>query len=76
MVFFIMVAMWVKNVYKSESKVSDIFSLAGDVGVYFIPSALQFLSYRSHLGRKAETQQKIEVADEIVTFIEQQSDEI
>ena len=73
MVFFIMVAMWVKNVYKSESKVSDIFSLAGDVGVYFIPSALQFLSYRSHLGRKAETQQKIEVADEIVDFIEQQS---
>ena len=74
MVFFIVVSMWVKNVYKSESQVSDIFSFASSVAVSFIPSILQVLSYRSHFGRSAEVEQQLEVADAIVDYVKQQSD--
>ena len=73
MIFFIGVAMWVKNVYHQENEVSDIFSLAGDVGIYFVPTALQFLSYRRQMGSKAEVHQKLEVADTVVDFIKEQS---
>ena len=73
MIFFIGVAMWVKNVYKQENEVSDIFSLAGDVGIYFVPTALQFLSFRRKMGSKAEVYQKLEVADTVVDFIKEQS---
>ena len=76
MLFFIVVAMWVKNVFKNETNVSDIFSLAGNMAVYFIPTVLQFLSNRSQFGRKTEAQQKVEVASAIVHFIRLRSDEM
>ena len=52
---------------------SDIFSLAGDVGIYFVPTALQFLSFCRQMGSKGEVHQKLEVADTVVDFIKELS---
>ena len=73
MIFFIGLSMWVKNVYKSESKVSDIFEMAGNVAVYFIPTVLQFLSSQSQFGRKMDAQQRVDIATKIVDYIHEKS---
>ena len=74
MIFFIIISMWVKNVYKNESKVSDIFTMAGNMAVYFIPTALQFLSSQGQFGRKTDAQQKIGIVNAVVDYIQMQSD--
>lgn len=76
MVFFVIVSMWVKNVYKNENQVSDIFSLAGNMAVYFVPSALQFLSSQSQFGRRMDTQQRMEVVAAIMDYVQVQSSKI
>lgn len=76
MVFFIIISMWVKNVYKHENKVSDILSMAGNMAVYFIPTALQFLSSQGQFGRKNDAQQKIDIVAAIVNYIRMKSNTI
>ena len=73
MVFFVILSMYVKNVYQNESKVSDIFSMAGNMAVYFIPTVLQFLSSQSQFGRKMDAQQKVDIATKIVDYIHEKS---
>jgi hypothetical protein len=48
MLFYILIAMWVKNVFHKEKEVSSIFIIAQTTATYFIPNLLQFLAHRSH----------------------------
>lgn len=73
MVFFIIISMWMKNVYKQENQVSDIFTLAGNMAVYFIPTALQWLSSQGQFGRRNDAQQRIEIVTAITDYIQMQS---
>ena len=76
MVFFIVVSMSVKNVYKTESKVEDIFNVASSMAVYFVPAALQLCSGQSQFGRRTDAQQRIDIVSAIVKYIKIQSNRI
>jgi len=54
MLFYSFIAFWVKNVYHLEDKVAVIFKVVQTVALYFLPSALQFISYKSHFGKKED----------------------
>ena len=72
MLFFINISMWVKNVYKQESMVWDIFLVAGDLAVYFIPTALQILSSQRQFGGKNDAQQKTDIVAAVMDYVEKQ----
>jgi hypothetical protein len=56
MTFYIVVAMWVKNVYHLEEKVGAIVGVINNVAVYFIPGLLQYIAYQNNFGaRKTAT---------------------
>ena len=76
MLFFVMLSMWTKNVYKNESIVSDIFNVAGQLAIPFIPAALQFLSSQGQFGRKSEAQQKIDIVHAVVAYAQKKSDSL
>ena len=76
MLFFIGLSMWTKNVYKNESIVSDIFSVAEKMAIPFIPAALQWFSSQGHFGRRGEAQQKIDIVHAVVEYAQKQSDSI
>lgn len=76
MIFFIIVSMSVKNVYKTESKVEDIFNVASSMAVYFVPTALQLCSGQSQFGRRTDAQQRIDIVSAIVKYIQIQSNRI
>ena len=73
MIFFVSLSLWVKNVYKKENQVSDIFTMAGNMAVYFIPTALQWLSSQGQFGRRNDAQQKIEIVTAITDYMQMQS---
>ncbi|XP_015750377.1 PREDICTED: uncharacterized protein LOC107330252 [Acropora digitifera] len=52
MAFYVVIAMWMKNVFHKESEVSSIFSIAQNIGVDFVPNLLQFVAHKSHFGKK------------------------
>lgn len=52
MTFYVLIAMWIKNVFHKEKDVSAIFTIAQTIGMYFVPNLLQFLAHRSHFGKK------------------------
>ena len=70
MLFFIFVAMWVKNVYHLESKVGNIFTLVNTIAIFLVPSALQFLAYKSHFGKKSEELLKREIHSSLMEYME------
>ena len=53
-VFYARVAFWVKNVYHMEDQVGGIFQMLTTVSMYFLPGMLQFISYKSHFGKKMD----------------------
>ena len=66
--FYSFVALWVKNVYHMEEKVGNIFQVVQTVAVFFLPSALQFISYKSHFGKKKDIL-KGEIYDSLVKYL-------
>lgn len=66
--FYSMVALWVKNVYHKEQEVSKIFDLIGSVAVYNIPNVLQFVSYKSNFGKTTNGVLKQQVYDSLVVY--------
>ena len=54
MVFYAFVALWVKNTHHLEGSVSIIFKLIADVAIAFVPNLLQFLTYKSHFGKRTD----------------------
>ena len=75
-IYFIGIAMWIKNVFHIERKVKDIFSLASHFAVIFLPSLIEFLSYRGKFGKNAEILRKREVYSVTVGYLEFLSSEI
>ena len=76
MLFFVILSMWTKNVYKNESIVSDIFNVAGQMAIPFIPAVLQFLSSQGQFGQKAEAQHKIDIVHAVVLYVQKKSDSL
>jgi hypothetical protein len=70
-IFYSVIAMWVKNVYHMEEKVGSIFGMVQVVVVSFLPGLLQFLSYKSHFGKKTDIILKQDVYESLVKYIRQ-----
>ena len=68
--YFIGIAMWIKNVFHIERKVTDIFALATQFAIFFLPSLLEFLSYRGKFGKNAEAVRKKEIYSVILNYLE------
>ena len=72
MTFYLLIAMWIKNVFHMEEDVSTIFSIAQTTGTYFVPNLLQFLAHKSHFGKKDDVLLPQRVHDAIVTYVAKQ----
>lgn len=67
--FYTMVALWVKNVYHLEDKVSNIVKMIDAVAVYNLPNILQFISHKSNFGKKTDVVLKQEVYRALVKYL-------
>ena len=67
--FYSMIALWVKNVYHMEENVSKIFGLIGTVAVYNVPNVLQFVSYKGSFGKTAGGVLKQQIYDSLVVYL-------
>lgn len=72
MTFYVLAAMWVKNVFHKEKEVSAIFTIAQTTGMYLVPSLLQFLAHRSHFGKKDDVLFHLCVHEAIVGYVAKQ----
>ena len=68
-VFYGVIAFWVKNVYHLEDKVNVIFNMVQTVAIYFLPNMIQFVSYKSHFGKKTSIVLRQEVYNSLVLYI-------
>ena len=66
--FYSMVALWVKNVYHMEEKVSHIFQLIASVALYNIPNVMQFVSYKSNFGKTTDGVLRQQIYDSLVVY--------
>ena len=72
MTFYVLIAMWIKNVFHKEKEVSTIFTIAQTIGMYFVPNLLQFLAHKSHFGKKDDNVFHRRVHEAIVTYAAKQ----
>lgn len=72
MTFYVLIAMWIKNVFHKEKEVSAIFGIAQTIGVYFVPNLLQLLAHRSHFGKKDDVLFHLRVHEAIVGYVAKQ----
>ena len=72
MTFYLMIAMWIKNVFHKEKEVSSIFSIAQIIAMYFVPNLLQFLVDKSRFGKKDSVHLHRVVHEAIRTFVGRQ----
>ena len=72
MTFYLLIAIWTKNVFHKEKEVSNIFAIAQTIGTYFVPNFLQFLAHKSHFGKKDDVLLSQRVHDAIVTYVAKQ----
>ena len=72
MIFYLVIALWMKNVFHKENEVSSIFSAAQNIGVTFVPNLLQFVAHKSHFEKKDEVFLSHRVHDAIVTYVAKQ----
>ena len=52
--FFGLVALWVKNVFHLEQKMGTVLYLINLVAIGFVPKLLQFMAYKSYFGKKMD----------------------
>lgn len=69
-IYFIGIAMWIKNVFHIESKVSNIFTVASKVAIFFFPAMLEFLAYKGQFGKKSEGDIKKELFVVVCNYLE------
>ena len=72
MAFYVVIAMWMKNVFHKEDEVSSIFTIAETIGMSYVPNLLQFLAHKSHFRKKDDVLLCQRVHDAIVTFVAKQ----
>ncbi|XP_044181877.1 uncharacterized protein LOC114965966 [Acropora millepora] len=71
-IFYVVVAMWMKNVFHKEAEVSFIFTIAETIGVTFFPNLLQFVAHKSHFEKKDKVFLSQRVHDAIVAYVAKQ----
>ena len=69
MAFYVLIAMYIKNVFHKEQEVSSIFTIAQTIGMYFVPSLLQFLAHKSHFGKKDDVLLHRRVHEVMATYV-------
>ena len=69
MVFYGLVAIWVKNVFHLEEKVGNIVSLISTVAVYFVPGFLQYVAYQNNYGKKMNALLKRDVYKALLEYL-------
>ncbi|XP_033106690.1 uncharacterized protein LOC117108689 isoform X2 [Anneissia japonica] len=52
MTFYVSIALWIKNVFHKEKEMRNIFGVAQNIAMYFVPNLLQFLAHQRHQGKK------------------------
>ena len=72
MTFYLLIAIWTKNVFHKEKEVSTIFTIAETIGMSFVPSLLQFLAHKSHFEKKDDVLLSQCVRDAIVIYVAKQ----
>jgi len=72
MTFYVLIAMWIKNVFHKEKEVSAIFTIAQTIGMYFVPNLLQFLAHKTHFGKKDDDLFHRRVHEAIVAYVRKQ----
>ena len=72
MIFYLVIAMWIKNVFHKEKEVSTIFTIAQTIGMSFVPSLLQFVAHKSHFGKKDDVLLSQCAHDAIVIYVAKQ----
>ena len=72
MTFYLLTAMWIKNVFHKEKEVSTIFTIAQTIGMSFVPSLLQFVAHKSHFEKKDDVLLSQCVHDAIVIYVAKQ----
>lgn len=72
MTFYVLIAMWIKNVFHKEKEVSAIFTIAQTIGMYFVPNLLQFLAHKTHFGKKDDDLFHRRVHEAIVAYVGKQ----
>ncbi|KAK2559816.1 hypothetical protein P5673_017365 [Acropora cervicornis] len=72
MTFYVLIAMWIKNVFHKENEVSSIFIIAQTIGLTFVPNLLQFVAHKSHFGKKDDVLLSQRVHDAIVMYVAKQ----
>ena len=66
--FYLLIALWVKNVFHKEKDVSSIFVIIQTIAMYFVPNLLQFLADKSPFGKKSSVDLHRDVHEAIITF--------
>ena len=72
MTFYLLIAMWIKNVFHKEKEVSSIFTIAQTMAMYFIPGLFQFLAHKSGFGKKDNVFLKQNVCEAVVIYLKRQ----
>lgn len=72
MIFYVVVALWIKNVFPNEDKNSLVLTIAETIGVSYVPNLLHFLAHKSHFGKKDDVLLSQRVHDAIVTYVPKQ----
>ena len=72
MTFYLLIAMWIKNVFHKEKEVSSIFTIAQTMAMYFIPGLFQFLAHKSGFGKKDNVFLKQNVYEAVVIYLKRQ----
>lgn len=63
------IAFWVKNTFHLEDKVGVIFQMVNTVVIYFIPSLLQFISYKSNFGKNTNIILRKEIYNSLIEYL-------
>lgn len=69
MIFYTVIALWVKNVFHLEEKVGNIVTLISTVAVYFVPGFLQYIAYQNNFGKKLAAVLKQEVYKALLEYL-------
>ena len=72
MTFYLLTAMWIKNVFHKEEEVSSIFSIAQTIAMYFVPNLFQFFVDKNRFGKKNSVHLHRDVDKAIIAFVRRQ----
>ena len=69
MIFYSLIALWVKNVFHLEEKVGNIVTLISTVAVYFVPGFLQYIAYQNNFGKKMTAVLKQDIYKALLEYL-------